>query len=99
MSDILLIKNPEEFKESLENEGLVPSDQFMSVNEEQRIAIGLHSSPDDNDEHVEPCNVVGSMHVVNDYYDRACFELTNERVEWHVGCEDMDPNEDASQWA
>ena len=86
MSDIILIENPEEFQESLDNEGLVPSDQFMSVNEEQRIAIGLHSSPDDNDEHVERCNVVDSMHVVDD------------RIEWNLAYEDMNPNEDASQW-
>ena len=87
MDDINLIEDVEVFTKTLEEQGLVPVDQFMDVNDKQHVAIGVYSKPDDNDEIVERCNVVDSMHIVDD------------RIEWHVGCEDTDPNEDASQWA
>ena len=86
MDDINLIGDVEAFTKTLDEQGLVPVDQFMDVNDEQHVAIGVYSKPDDNDEIVERCNVVSAMHIVDD------------RIEWNPAYEDMDPNEDASQW-
>ena len=87
MSDINFIKDVQSLTDTLEEQGLVPVDQFMQVNDEERVAVSVHAHPDANDEVIERCNVVSAMHMVDD------------RIEWHVGCEDTDPNEDASQWA
>ena len=98
MDDINLIEDVEAFTKTLEEEGLVPVDQFIEVNDEQHIAVGVYSKLDNNDEVVERCNIVESMHIVNDRIEWLNNIIVEERIEWHVGCEDTDPNEDASQW-
>lgn len=62
---MFIIKNVDAFARTLEEHGLVPVDQFIDVNTEQRLELCEHSQPDANDEVIEQCNVVGSMHVIN----------------------------------
>ena len=50
---MFIIKNVDAFARTLEEHGLVPVDQFIDVNTEQRLELCEHSQPDANDEVIE----------------------------------------------